>query len=274
MKFENLSTTTEDSFEFIKKPQTYTNIDIDIDSDFDEQSLFLPQKSNAKPNSIDDLFNLEKQYLEFIDDKTIQNHINGKIENKPETPDIPKVIKHSAVGQKGYRVSMKKTIQSKTNHDKILQRRVKNLHVKFLPKNFSIYDIENMLFENRESLLVVNHPYNCTKRQFFDYCFILMDNERDSAQFCEKWDHQHVMDCRGFVDKIQIFEGIQKPRDFLMKIFKSKSIKNRVKYFFMMLIIRWILEDQNFILIIFIKLIDFLRLWNLKAVISVIHSSI
>lgn len=120
------------------------------------------------------------------------------------------------------------TFRLKVNAKTILRRGVKNLHLKNIPKEFTVEDIELLLDEQKESLLLINHPYSKSQHKFLTYCFVLLDDEREAASLCRKWDRKTLVDFCGNTKRMQVFQGVQLPREFLLKILSSKGINHKV----------------------------------------------
>ena len=123
------------------------------------------------------------------------------------------------------------TFRLKVNPQTILRRGVKNLHLKNIPKEFTLEDIELLLDEKKESLILINHPYSKSQHKFLTYCFVLLDDEREAASLCRKWDRKNLVDFCGNSKRMQVFQGVQLPKEFLLKILQSKGINHKVIFF-------------------------------------------
>lgn len=122
------------------------------------------------------------------------------------------------------------TFRLKVNPHTILRRGVKNLHLKNIPKEFTTDDIEMLMDEKKESLILINHPFSKSQNKFLTYCFVILDDEREAANLCRKWDRKNLVDFMGNTKRMQVFQGVQLPREFLLKILKSKGILHKVNF--------------------------------------------
>ena len=120
------------------------------------------------------------------------------------------------------------TIRRKLTARDILRRKVKNLHIKCLPPNFNPYDMENLASACRKSLILIHQPYNKEKKIFYNYCFMLVEDPKEAAKFCQQWDRKRVVDCFGESKVLQIHEGNKTPQDFIRSILTAKSMKAEV----------------------------------------------
>lgn len=120
------------------------------------------------------------------------------------------------------------TFRLKATPQAILRRGVRNLHLKNIPAGFTVDDVELLLDESKESLLLINHPYSKSQHKFLTYCFVLLDDEREAAALCRKWDRKTLVDCCGNSRRMQVFQGVQSPREFLLKLLHSKGVNHKV----------------------------------------------
>jgi hypothetical protein len=124
------------------------------------------------------------------------------------------------------------THRSKVNAQTIIRRGVKNLHLKNIPNEFTVDDVEMLLDDRKESLILINHPYSKNQHKFKTYCFVLIDDEYEAAELCRKWDRKNLVDFCGNSKRMQVYQGVQTPKEFLLKILKSKGINHKVNNFY------------------------------------------
>jgi hypothetical protein len=123
------------------------------------------------------------------------------------------------------------TYRLKVNPKQIIRRGVKNLHLKNIPKEFTVHDVEMLMDDQKDSLILINHPYSKSQHKFLTYCFVLLDDKYEAADLCRKWDRKNLVDFCGNSKRMQVYQGVQIPKDFLLKILKSKGINHKVNIF-------------------------------------------
>ena len=89
-----------------------------------------------------------------------------------------------------------------------------------------------LMDEKKKSLILINHPFSKHQNKFLTYCFVLLDDEYEAANLCRKWDRKNVIDYLGNAKRMQVYQGVQLPGEFLMKILKSKGINHKVKFLY------------------------------------------
>ena len=107
-----------------------------------------------------------------------------------------------------------------------------NLNLKDIPEGFNYDDLELLTREVRESVLLINLPFNKEKQSFHEYCFILMTNPEAAAEFCRKWNQKVLVDVLGNSKKVHFHKGNNSPQKFILRVLDSKAMFDVVSFIF------------------------------------------
>lgn len=127
-------------------------------------------------------------------------------------------------GRKGNRLTNEQTKVLKLTPKSILRNGVTNLNLRNLPCDFTQDDISLMTQEISYSRIVVNIPYNRMIDTFYDYAFVLVKDSHAASKFCKDWNKKFVTGALGNVKRIHFHQSNQSPKEFLIKILRSKSV--------------------------------------------------
>lgn len=108
------------------------------------------------------------------------------------------------------------------------------MNLKDIPEGFNYDDLEILTREVRESVLLVNLPFNKEKQSFHEYCFILMTNPTAAAEFCRKWNQRVLVDALGNSKKVHFHKGNNSPRKFILRVLDSKAMFDVVPIYFIL----------------------------------------
>ena len=122
----------------------------------------------------------------------------------------------------------------------IIKKNVKNLNLRELPQSFLQEDLCLLTDDFEDARLVLNIPYNRMKDNFHDYAFVLLNDCRKAAKFCQKWNERTLVDALGNSRRVKFHKVNQSPREFLKRILQSKSVFDQVG------VIRIPGNDRNF----------------------------
>lgn len=103
-----------------------------------------------------------------------------------------------------------------------------NLNLKDIPEGFNYDDLELLTREVRESVLLINLPFNKEKQSFHEYCFILMSDAESAARFCAQWNQRELVDIFGNHKQVHFHQGNNSPRKFLERVLRSRAMGDSV----------------------------------------------
>ena len=110
------------------------------------------------------------------------------------------------------------------------------MNLKDIPEGFNYDDLELLTREVRDSVLLINLPFNKEKQSFHEYCFILMSNPESAAKFCAQWNQRELVDVFGNHKKVHFHQGNNSPRKFLIRVLASRAMFDSVSIYFFGLI--------------------------------------
>ena len=142
----------------------------------------------------------------------------------------------NAYGRKGIRLTQTQRRALKLTPKNIIQNNVKNLNLRYLPSSFIQEDLLLLTDDFEEVRLVINIPYNRTEDKFHDYAFVLLNDSRQAANLCKKWNEKVLVDTLGSARRVKFHKANHSPREFLKRILRSKCVfdqdpKKRPKFF-------------------------------------------
>ena len=139
------------------------------------------------------------------------------------------LISREKVGRQSNPLSNLQAKKLKLTPKRILEECVINLNLKDIPEGFNYDDLEILTQEVRDSVLLINLPFNKEKQSFHEYCFILMNNHESAAKFCEQWNQKELVDAFGNHKKVHFHRGNNSPRKFIMRVLGSRAMLESVR---------------------------------------------
>lgn len=134
-------------------------------------------------------------------------------------------------GRKTNPLNSEETSKLKLTPERILEEDIVNLNLKDIPVGFTYFDLELLVGDLLSETLMINLPYNKEKKNFHEYCFLLMTSSAAAAELCRRWDQVVLVDIYGNFKQVQFHKGFNRPKEVFLQVLGSKAINDLVGFF-------------------------------------------